>query len=140
MSRGVTATGPPGPPSPPSPQGLPGPPGPPPRREPAERGRLHISSLALRRIVEHVADQSPSTATRRRRGGSQGASARVRSDGEVVEVDLDVALVYPRPIRETAAELRQQVAAEINRLTGRQARTVAVTVVALLPESRPRVE
>lgn len=118
-----------------------GPPPPPPRPEPAERGRLHISSLAVRRIAEYVADHAPGTTTaRRRRAGSQGASARVRSDGEAVEVELDVALVYPQPIREAAAELRRRVAAEVNRLAGRQVRTVAVTVVALRPERRSRVE
>lgn len=116
-----------------------GPPPPPPRREPSERGRLVISSLALRRIAEYVADHSPGTTVRRRRGGPQGASARVRTDGEVVEVELDVALIYPRPVRETAAELRRRITAEVDRLAGRKVRTVAVTVVALLPESRPRV-
>jgi uncharacterized alkaline shock family protein YloU len=121
-----------------------GPPPPPPRREPAERGRLHISSLAMRRIAEHVANHSPGTTAsastaRRRPAGAQSASARVRTDGELVEVELDVALVYPQPIRETAAELRKRIAAEINRLTGRQVRTVTVTVVALLPERKPRV-
>jgi len=119
-----------------------GPP-PSPRAEPAERGRLHISPLVLRRIAEHAANRAPGTATsrgRRGRGRPPGASARVRTDGEDAYVELDVALIYPQPVREAAQRLRAAVAADVGRLTGRNVRRVTVTVVGLRPESRPRVE
>lgn len=147
------------PPVPAEPAGAGGPPAragrPPamPRAEPAERGRLHISPLVVRRIAEHVANCSPGTVpARARRGGRPGrggaaargavpaAAARVRSNGNGVEVELDVSLVYPQPVRDAAQRLRSAVADEVGRLTGRQVRAVAVTVVGLRPEHRPRVE
>jgi uncharacterized alkaline shock family protein YloU len=107
---------------------------------PAERGRLHISPLVLRKIAEHAAghDQG-AVAPSQRRGGPPDVSARVRTDGQDLDVELDVALVYPQPVRETARRLRATVAGEIDRLTGRKVRRVAVTVVALRPHFQPRV-
>lgn len=146
---------PPGPGEPAGPGGPPARAGRPPavtRAEPAERGRLHISPLVMRRIAEHVANCSPGTVpARARRGGRTGrgvsgrdavpaAAARVRSNGNGVEVELDVSLVYPQPVRDAAQRLRTAVAEEVGRLTGRRVRAVAVTVVGLRPEHRPRVE
>lgn len=123
-------------------------PPPPPRAEPAERGRLHISSLVLRRIAEHAADTTAGTVGRAAArgggrgaaGGPSGAAARVRANGVDVDVELDVSLVYPQPIHETAQRLRATVVREVGRLTGRKVRRVAVNVVGLLPDIRPRVE
>jgi uncharacterized alkaline shock family protein YloU len=118
------------------------------RAEPAERGRLHIASLVLRKIAEHTADSSPDTAAPARRGGrnvrngrngQRGASARVRTDGPGVDIELDVALLYPQRIVEAAQRLRAGIAQEVNRLTGRRVRRVGVTVVGLRPESTQRV-
>jgi uncharacterized alkaline shock family protein YloU len=107
---------------------------------PAERGRLQISTLVLRKIAEHAAGHYPgAVAPSRRRGGAPDVSARVRTDGQDVDVELDVALVYPQPVRQTARRLRAAVAKEIDRLTGRKVRRVAVTVVALRPHVQPRV-
>lgn len=108
--------------------------------DPTERGRLRIAPLVLRRIAEHTATNTPGTTGRQRRGGSRQVTARVRANGSEVALDLDVALVYPRPIGEIVRELRRRVSAEIGRLTGYRVRTVQVTVSALLPAVRPRVE
>jgi uncharacterized alkaline shock family protein YloU len=113
----------------------------PPRAEPADRGRLHISALVLRRIAEHAAHREPGTVPARRgRGGQPGPAARVRGNGEDVEFELDVALIYPQPVREAAQRLRTAVTTEVARLTGRRVRRVAVNIVGLLPDIRPRVE
>jgi uncharacterized alkaline shock family protein YloU len=107
---------------------------------PAERGRLQISGLVLRKIAEHaVGSHQGAVAASPRRGGPPDVSARVRIDGQYVDVELDVALVYPQPVRETARRLRAAVAGEIDRLTGRKVRRVAVTVVALRPHVQQRV-
>jgi len=107
---------------------------------PAERGRLQISGLVLRKIAEHAASLSPGAiAASQRRGRPPDVVARVRTDGQDVDVELDVALVYPQPVRETARRLRAAVSGEIDRLTGRNVRRVAVTVVALRPHIQPRV-
>lgn len=123
--------------------GTPASPGPPAllRAAPADRGRLQIAPLVLRRIAEHAADLAAGPVSGRgRRGGRPGAAARVRTTGDEVDIELDVALVYPQPVRDAAQRLRAAVAGEVDRLTGRRVRRVAVTVVGLLPESRARVE
>lgn len=107
---------------------------------PAERGRLQISPLVLRKIAEHAAGHYPgAVAPSQRRGAPPEVSARVRTEGLDVDVELDVALIYPQPVRQTARRLRATVAKEIDRLTGRKVRRVAVTVVALRPHVQPRV-
>src|SRR5215468_7422825 len=81
---------------------------------PAERGRLQISTLVLRKIAEHAAGRYPgAVAPMQRRGGAPDVSARVRTDGQDVDIELDVALVYPQPVHQTARRLRATVAKEI---------------------------
>jgi uncharacterized alkaline shock family protein YloU len=95
----------------------------------------------LRKIAEHAAGRSPgAVAASQRRGRPPDVVARVRTDGQDVDVELDVALVYPQPIRETARRLRAAVIDDIARLTGRKVRRVAVTVVALRPHVQARVQ
>jgi uncharacterized alkaline shock family protein YloU len=95
----------------------------------------------LRKIAEHAAGRYPgAVAASQRRGRSPDVSARVRTDGQDIDVELDVALVYPQPVRETVRGLRAAVTGEIDRLTGRKVRRVAVTVVALRPHIQPRVQ
>lgn len=107
----------------------------------AERGRLQISGLVLRKIAEHAAGRSPgAVAAGQRRGKPPNVVARIRTDGQDVDVDLDVALVYPQSVRETARRLRAAVVDDIDRLTGRRVRRVAVNVVALRPLVQPRVQ
>ena len=60
--------------------------------------------------------------------------------GDDVDVELEVALVYPQPVREAAQRLRTAVASDVHRLTGWRVRRVAVTVVGLLPDLTSRVD
>lgn len=106
-------------------------------REPGERGRLTIRPVVLRRIVEHAADGTPGTLRHERRVagidlGTAGAGARVGEgpDG-VVDVALELTLQYPAPVRRTVDAVRSRVADELERLTGRRVRNLAVTVSGL---------
>lgn len=113
--------------------------------DPADRGALRIEQLALRRIVQQAADLVPETTSVRRKivgvdAGQHGATARVIDDGETVDVRLDLALHYPNPVRRTVATVRERVADDLLRITGKRVRAVEVTVSALLPDVQPRVE
>ena len=108
--------------------------------EAAERGRLSIDPSVVRRVVEHAADLVPGTARAPRRlSADRGASARVSGAGNDVDVRLDVALVYPLPVREKVAEIRETVTGEVERITGYHVRGLDVVVSALLPDTHPRV-
>lgn len=119
--------------------------------DPAERGRLEIRPAVLRKIVEYAADGTPGTLRHERRiagidMGTSGAGARV-SDGPdgVVDVALELTLQYPAPVRRTVDAVRTRVADELERLTGRRVRNLAVTVSGLrgaddAPAAGPRVQ
>jgi uncharacterized alkaline shock family protein YloU len=108
------------------------------------RGRLDIAEAVVRKVVEYAADLTPGTArtTRRVAGvgvGERGASARITTHDDQVEVRLDVALHYPADVRDTVRGLREHVTAEVARVTGFRVRSMDVTVSALVPESHGRV-
>ncbi|MCP2166415.1 Asp23/Gls24 family envelope stress response protein [Goodfellowiella coeruleoviolacea] len=136
--------------------------------DPADRGALRIDHTVLRRIVEHTADQVPGTlsggsaaaggravpgararlsgrgtegrGTKGRGTGGRGTEGRADDDGADLDVAVELALVYPAPIRATVDEVGERVRQAVRRLTGHRVRSVSVTVSALLPRSRPRVE
>ncbi|MCO1574852.1 Asp23/Gls24 family envelope stress response protein [Crossiella sp. SN42] len=113
--------------------------------DPADRGGLSIDPGVLRKVVEHSADGVPGTlrVPRKLAGvgiGEQGASARLTLAGQDIDVRLDLALRYPAPVRSTVDAVRVAVSDEVERITGYRVRVVDVTVSALLPETRPRVE
>ncbi|BBG02949.1 MULTISPECIES: Asp23/Gls24 family envelope stress response protein [Pseudonocardia] len=105
--------------------------------EPADRGSLDIDPAVLKKIVEYAADTAPATRHRARTVAGLGVgesrpSARVstRSDDEI-DVRLWVTLVYPGPVRAAVAEVRERVAADLRRMTGRRLRGFTVEVSAL---------
>jgi uncharacterized alkaline shock family protein YloU len=107
--------------------------------DPAARGRLDIAPTVLRKIVEYAADGTPGTLRHERRLagidiGTAGAGAKV-SDGPggVVDVALELTLQYPAPVRRTVDAVRARVSGEVERLTGRRVRNLAVTVSGLRP-------
>lgn len=115
-----------------------------PTDDPGERGRLQVDLGVVRKVAQHAADLVPGIlpAPRRVAGvglGTSGTSAKVSARGETVDVQLDVALRYPGPVRATVAELRRVVAAEVARITGYRVGAVAVAVSALLPEPSRRL-
>jgi uncharacterized alkaline shock family protein YloU len=112
---------------------------------PAERGRLRIDQIVVRKIAQHAADEVPGTARAPRRiagvgAGSHGANARVHGDGDTVDLAIDLALHYPAAIRDVVDRVRAHVTDEVARITAYQVRSLDVTVSALLPKIRPRVE
>jgi uncharacterized alkaline shock family protein YloU len=113
--------------------------------EPAERGRLDINPLVLRKIVEHAADGVQGTLRHERRlagidVGEYGASARVTvGPGEPAPVDvrLELTLRYPAAVRTVVDAVRAAVADELDRLAGHRMRTLAVTVTGLRAPTAP---
>ena len=107
--------------------------------EPAERGRLDINPVVLRKIVEHAADSVPGTLRNERRlagidVGEYGASARVTvGTGEPAPVDirLELTLGYPATVRMVVDAVRSAVADDLARLAGHRMRTLSVTVTGL---------
>lgn len=115
-----------------------------PLADPGERGTLTIDRSVIRKVAQHAADAVPGTVrTRRRIAGiglsEQGPSVKVTSSGADVDLALDIAMHYPGSVPAIAAAVRQQVAAEVERVTSRRVRTVDVTVSALLPDRPPRI-
>lgn len=109
-----------------------------------DRGRLDIHESVLRKVAEHSADQVPGTARTAKTVagvgvGDRGATARIAVRADRVDVRLDVALHYPGAVRDTVANLRERVGAELNRVTGYRLGSMDVTVSALVSESRDRV-
>lgn len=112
---------------------------------PELRGTLEVHPTVVRKVAERAADLTPGTLSSPRRvagfgAGRHGAQARVDGEGSIVDVTLDLALRYPSPVRELTEQVRAQVTTEVARITGYRVGSVRVTVSALLPETRPRVE
>ncbi|MEU6155870.1 Asp23/Gls24 family envelope stress response protein [Actinosynnema sp. NPDC047251] len=97
-----------------------------------DRGSLDIHPSVLRKIAVRAVGSVPEA--------SSGSTVKVRESGEnVVDVVVRLALHYPSPVRQAAAEVRRSVADEVERLTGYHVRDVDVTVSALRPPVRSRV-
>ena len=112
--------------------------------DPEERGRLKIDPSVLRKIAEHTADLTPVTVRARRTVagvglGSAGATAKAAVTGQRVDLWVELALCYPGSVRSTVEQLRRKISNEVQRITGYQVRSIAVTVTALLPEPNFRV-
>ncbi|HEY6421887.1 MAG TPA: Asp23/Gls24 family envelope stress response protein [Pseudonocardiaceae bacterium] len=112
--------------------------------DPDDRGRLRIDPSVLRKVAEHTADHTPGTvaAPRTVAGvglGATGATARVTVTTQRVDLRVELALRYPGPVRTIVDQLRARITDELQRITGYQVRSIAVTVTALLPEPSSRV-
>ncbi|MGQ0718980.1 MAG: Asp23/Gls24 family envelope stress response protein [Pseudonocardiales bacterium] len=93
--------------------------------------------MVLRKIAEHLADSAPGTVPTPRtaaglRLGRAGATAKAILIGDQVDLRVELALRYPEPVRPTVDRLRVRISGEIRRITGYEARSIAVTVTALL--------
>jgi uncharacterized alkaline shock family protein YloU len=113
--------------------------------DPDERGRLRINPSVLRKVAEHTADLTPGTLpaprTVARVGlGSTGATVKATLTGQRVDLRVELALRYPSPVRSTVDQLRSRISDEVQRITGYQVRSIAVTVTALLPEPNPGLQ
>ncbi|MGH4022522.1 MAG: Asp23/Gls24 family envelope stress response protein [Pseudonocardiaceae bacterium] len=110
-----------------------------------DRGTLEVNPSVVRKVAQWAADLTPGTLRAPRRvagigAGEHGSTAKVDGAGNDIDITLDVALRYPSPVREITDQVRRQVTDEVRRITGYRVRAVRVTVSALLPETRPRVE
>jgi uncharacterized alkaline shock family protein YloU len=96
-----------------------------------QRGRLVISSRVVTRIAEVAAQRvgavlrQPATFGR----GLPHATAQVA--GQHVRIDLHIAVLWGRPLAETAADVRSLVADHVTELTGLVVDAVAVDIVAV---------
>jgi uncharacterized alkaline shock family protein YloU len=109
-----------------------------------DRGTLSIGHLVVRKVAQRAADRVPGTATVERRVagmglGVHGASAKVSGWDNDVDLALDLALLYPAPVRTVVRDVRAKVTEEVEHITSYKVRSVAVTVSALLPDVPPRV-
>ncbi|MGH3439319.1 MAG: Asp23/Gls24 family envelope stress response protein [Sciscionella sp.] len=112
------------------------------RADAADRGTLKIDQRVVRKIVEYTADLAFDTApdgTKTAGVGRRGSRAGVSGEGNHVDVQLDLPLRYPSPIRETVAGVRAEIGKVLERITGYHVRSIAVTVSGLRPETRSRV-
>lgn len=110
----------------------------------SDRGWLKIDHTVVKKVAQHAVDRVPGIAAERRGpagiGRSQGgSSARIQGEGNNVDLALDLALHYPASVRSVIADVREQVTAEIERVTSYRVRTIAITVSALEPDIPPRV-
>jgi uncharacterized alkaline shock family protein YloU len=99
---------------------------------PAEaRGQLSVRAQALQHVVESVALEVPrvrrtSGSLAGVRSGTPHASVHVR--GTTARVDLDVAVAWPAPVSEVAAQVRAAVLDRASELSGVRITSVDVTV------------
>jgi uncharacterized alkaline shock family protein YloU len=100
-----------------------------------DRGRLEVDPAVVRKVARRAADHAPATLRTPR-----GTTVRVSGHGADVNLSVELALRYPVAVREAVAEVRDRVRGDVERITGYRVRGVDVTVAALLPESRSRVE
>ena len=114
--------------------------------DPGDRGSLTIAD----RVVEKVASQAVTevdlaTGAPRsllgRRVGAQDPDRRARADarvdGDLVSVSVSLAVQWPAPVRQVAAQVREHLTTRISELTGLQVAEVDVDVPALVTGHRP---
>jgi uncharacterized alkaline shock family protein YloU len=112
---------------------------------PAERGKLDIHPVVLRKIVEHAANSVHGTLRNERRlagidVGESGASARVTVGAgkpAPVDVRLELTLRYPASVRSVVDAVRAAVADDLARLAGHRMRALTVTVTGLRDAADP---
>ena len=115
-------------------------------RDAGDRGTLTIAD----RVVEKVAAQAvtevdlatgaPRTLLGKRLGDDdpdRRARADARVDGDLVSVSVTLAVQWPAPVRQVAAQVRQHLTDRIGELTGLQVAEVDVDVPALITGRRP---
>ena len=94
-------------------------------------GTLEIHSNVVRKVAARAVRLVP--------GAEPSAMVEVGEVSGRLDLAVKLALRYPAPVRASAADVRRHVTEEVERITGHRVRSVAVTVSALLAESRPRV-
>lgn len=117
---------------------------------PEARGTTRIADKVVERIAARaVSEVARATGAPRVVFGqtlgstTEKTDARVSAqvDGEVVMVDVAMAVQWPAPIREVTQQVRERVAARVNELTGLSVLEVDIDVATLLTDEprAPRV-
>jgi uncharacterized alkaline shock family protein YloU len=116
--------------------------------DPADRGSLTVADRVVARVAGYAVTlvDGASAAPRRVLGVSVGtssddreASVNARVDGQVATVEASVAIGWPASVRTVATRLRQQVRADVERITGVRVDHVDLDVVSLTaPTSKRR--
>lgn len=116
--------------------------------DPGERGSLTVADRVVERVAGHAVTRvdGASAAPRRVLGVAVGAaresreaSVDARVDGHMATVEASVAIGWPASVPTVADQLRQQVRADVERITGVRVAHVDIDVVSLsAPASRRR--
>ncbi|MFI7233110.1 Asp23/Gls24 family envelope stress response protein [Nonomuraea angiospora] len=94
----------------------------------AGHGATTVSERAFVKIATEVAADDDRLAERPR--------VAVSVSGAVAAVRLAIAVRYPAPVRQVAAEARERLMSRVRDLTGITVENVDVDIVRLVPESR----
>ena len=109
-----------------------------PADDPGARGRLTIRSRAAGRIAELAALEVPGVVRRTTRLGSLTGRdlprAVVDLSPEQPNIRLDIALAWPSQVAALCFQVREQVATELRRHTGRLPSRVDIAVAELVVE------
>ena len=116
--------------------------------DPGERGSLTVADRVVERVAGYAVTlvEEASAAPRRVLGVTVGsaaadreASVDARVDGHTATVEATVAIAWPASVRTVTARLREQVRADVGRITGVRVAHVDVDVVSMTaPAARPR--
>lgn len=113
----------------------------------ASRGSLTIADRVVEKVAAHAATEvdlatgAARTVLGQRLPSAERARAQARVDGGLVSVSVSLAVTWPAPVRQVAAEVRAHLTRRVEELTGLQVAEVDVDVSAL-PTGRddaPRV-
>ncbi|HSS09893.1 MAG TPA: Asp23/Gls24 family envelope stress response protein [Acidimicrobiales bacterium] len=114
-------------------------------RPPAERGALDIADRVVTKIAAHSAGEIDGVEPRgltwlgRLFGGSSpdaGADAEVDVEGSAATIELTIGVRYPRPVWDTAAQVRRHVALRLEDLVGLADVVVRVEIAELMTGGR----
>jgi uncharacterized alkaline shock family protein YloU len=103
---------------------------------PAQPGRTTIESRVVRKIAEAAA-REPGWMPR---DTITAARARVHVDPTSAALRLVVEVVFPTPARTLAADLREHITGQIQRLTGLTVRHLEITLVPVPPQPSRRIQ
>ncbi len=118
----------------------------PPAATPAERGRLMIHDRVVEKVAARAATEveratgAPRTVLGRTLGRATEDSAVRTSadvDGDLVTVTVSIAVEWPTPVREVAAEVRRRIVQRIEEIVGLQVVEVDIDVPTLLTRRTP---
>lgn len=100
--------------------------------EPGDRGSLTVADRVIDKLAAHAASfvdgVVPAGSVLDRLAGRQLPRATSQVRGRQARVGVQIAVVWPKALAETAGEVRQTVARELTRLSGLSIVAVDVTV------------